>query len=128
MAAVDGRWSNAIARPLTSTSSIKIAGLNEHTAFVQVRRASEEENEGIICSLGGIIDAVLQARRELCPTCLCTSTADELFDIGAVWLVPQANNGACEARRATPDEKKSDAVTLLQNDLLRIHIDSIRYL
>ena len=127
MAAVDDRWSNAIARPLTSTSSIEIAGLNEHTAFVQVRRTSEEENEGI-CSLGGIVDAVLQARRELCPTCLCTSTADELFDIGAVWLVPQANNGACKARRATPDEKKSDAVTLLQNDLLRIHIDSIRYL
>lgn len=128
MAAVDDRWSNAIARPLTSTSSIEIAGLNEHTAFVQVRRASEEENEGLCCSLVGIVDAVLQARQELCPTCLCTSTAGELFDIGGVWMVPRAKNGTCKARRATPDEKKSDAVTLLQNDLLRIHIGSIRYL
>ena len=127
MAAVDDRWASAIVRPLTSTSSIEIAGLNEHTAFVQVRRASDEpgegENEGICCSLIGMVDAVLQVRQEQCPTCLCTSTADELFDIGAVWLV--AKIGTCKARRASPDEKKS---ALLQNDLLRIHIGSIRYL
>ena len=139
MAAFDDRWANAIIRPVTSTSSIEIAGLEEHTAhtaFVKVRPASntskvtegaEEENEGV-CSLVCIVDAVLQTRQELCPTCLCTSTADELFDIGAVWIVPRAKGCTCKARRATPDEKKDDAVALLQNNLLRIHIGSIRCL
>lgn len=138
MAAVDDRWANAIIRPLSPTLSIEIAGLNGHghghTAFVQVRPASNDATPGggeakkeASLSLIGIVDAVLQAQQDLCPTCQCKSTSDELFDIGAVWLVPRAKND--KARRAAPDEKKSDAGALLQNEqLLRIHFGSIRYL
>jgi len=132
MLAVDDRWANAVV-PQTLTLSLEIAGLEGHTAFVRMRPTSNEgeEKQEEVCSLISIVEVVLQAQEDLYPTCpTCTSTSDELFDIGAIWLVPRETSidtaQNVKPRRARPEEKKNDA--RLENSFLRIHLGSIRYL
>ena len=136
---IDSRWAGAIVWPINRDVALLVAGTDVagngkgHTCFVRVVPGSRLQNEptdweNVI--LRDVVSNALLAIEDVTPGRRVTSSsATDLLNIGAVWIIPEATRfGKNNPRRVTP----FDNITLTHREwddvILRIHYGAIRYL
>jgi len=152
---IDARWDDAIAWPINNVVSLSIAGAgvttesgftenrNGHTCFVRIllvgsvlRNTLREEHttDGNLLSMTvqDVVRSTLLAIEDLGPpgTKLAIGTAEELLEIGAVWIIQLApRSRKSKPRRATPfdDFVLTGTCKEWKDIVIRIHYGAKRY-
>ena len=141
----DARWVDAIAWPINNVVSLSIAGAgvtdnrNGHTCFVRIggsvsgntlREEHTADGNIISVTVQDVARNALLAIEDLAPpgTKLAIGTAEELLEIGAIWIMKLAPRGRkSRPRRATSDDDIVLTGKEWKDIIIRIHYGAKRY-